>query len=198
MSIKTLVRFSSTQPKAVGECDRCGHIYRRIDLSPQMRYAGASIIDTGLRVCSDCLDPLDPQEKLTIPLPDGLPIHDPRPINRVWAARSDYTAKPGFVESYWAGFAPTQSNAQAPSLPGVGAATWTGPAPITTLVVPITTTASLTWTGFAPTLSLTLTITAGYGAASWSGHAPAITNFQRGMMGYGAIGQYALGQGEFS
>lgn len=80
MSIKTFVQFSSTQPKAVGECDRCGHIYRRIDLSPQMRYAGASIIDTGLRVCSDCLDPLDPQEKLTIPLPDGMPIHDPRPL----------------------------------------------------------------------------------------------------------------------
>ena len=88
MSIKTLVRFSSTQPKAVGECDRCGHIYRRIDLSPQMRYAGTAVIDTGLRVCEACMDPLDPQQKAIIPMPDGFSIRDPRPIDR--SANNDY------------------------------------------------------------------------------------------------------------
>lgn len=80
MSIKTHAIINPSRPRAVGECDRCGFVFLRHQLAPQMRYAGSSVIDTGWRVCSACMDPLDPQEKTTITLPDGLPIPDPRPV----------------------------------------------------------------------------------------------------------------------
>jgi hypothetical protein len=69
----------SSNPKATAECDRCGFVFHRVGLQPQMRYAGVSIVDTGWRVCESCLDPLDPQQKPQVPGVDGLPIPDPRP-----------------------------------------------------------------------------------------------------------------------
>jgi len=199
MSVKTLVRFSSTRPKAVGECDRCGHIYRRIDLSPQMRYAGASIIDTGLMVCSDCLDPLDPQEKLILPVADGLPIYDPRQINHTVAAKYDWTVKPQPGWFQWRGPAPvTQSSVSsgvgslswsghAPSRivsvqPSVGALSWSGPAPsslIDNLVFPNV--GALSWSGPAPVARYL--VAPGAASLSWSGHAPAMKLFAQSGVG---------------
>ena len=168
MSVKTLVRFDPGRPKAVGECDRCGHIYRRIDLSKQLAYAGASVIDTGLRVCRDCLDPLDPQQKVKVPLPDGFPIYDPRPINHTVAAKYDWTVKPqpGWVQ--WRGPAPV---AQSLVSSGVGSLAWSGHAPLTLLSV-MPGAGALVWGGHAPSTLLDTRASPDVGALSWSGPAP--------------------------
>lgn len=77
------------RPRPAAMCDRCGGVFRRDLLFPQMKYAGMSIVDTGWRVCTECLDPLDPQARPIIPAPDGLPILNARPINRNYATE-DY------------------------------------------------------------------------------------------------------------
>jgi len=71
-------RTNATSPQAHGICDRCGFRYNHDDLSWQYDWAGASLINRGILVCSTCLD--TPQEQLrAIVLPaDPVPILNPR------------------------------------------------------------------------------------------------------------------------
>lgn len=70
--------ISSQNPRAAGQCDRCGFIYNHHKLQWQFDYAGASLINKRILVCNECLD--TPQDQLrAIVLPaDPVPIQNPR------------------------------------------------------------------------------------------------------------------------
>lgn len=72
-------RVSRTNPRARGQCDRCGFTYQLEELVYQYQWAGTRLQNLQLRVCPRCLDV--PQEQLrAIILPaDPLPVFDPRP-----------------------------------------------------------------------------------------------------------------------
>ena len=67
-------RISVRHPQGLGECDRCGFWRNLVALKQQFQWGGYSLQNTGLLVCSDCLD--KPQEQLRTP---NLPP-DPRPL----------------------------------------------------------------------------------------------------------------------
>ena len=72
-------RISIRHPQALGECDRCGLWRNLVALKQQFQWGGYSLINTGLLVCSDCLDV--PQEQLRTPIlrPDPVPLVPSRP-----------------------------------------------------------------------------------------------------------------------
>lgn len=76
-------------PRAHAICDRCGFRYNLHNLSWQYDWAGASIVNRRLLVCSPCRD--TPQEQLrAIVIPaDPMPVRNPRPENFV-NATTDY------------------------------------------------------------------------------------------------------------
>jgi len=71
-------RTSSSSPQAHAICDRCGFRYNHVALTWQYDWAGASLINKRILVCSTCLDV--PQEQLrAIVVPsDPVPIANPR------------------------------------------------------------------------------------------------------------------------
>jgi hypothetical protein len=71
-------RTSATSPQAHAICDRCGFRYNHVDLRWQFDWAGASLINKRLLVCTPCND--TPQEQLrAIVIPaDPVPIQNPR------------------------------------------------------------------------------------------------------------------------
>jgi len=86
-------RTSATNPQAHAICDRCGFRYNHVDLSWQFDWAGASLINKRILVCSPCND--EPQTQLrAIVLPaDPTPIMNARTQNFV-AAETDYIMAP--------------------------------------------------------------------------------------------------------
>lgn len=93
----------------MAECDRCRFWYSRDQLGPQFQWAGAGLIDTGLRVCrgsgtNRCMDiPFEQYRVLILP-GDPEPVPFPRP--------SPDTTPPAFVgltpptDPYNQGFTP--------------------------------------------------------------------------------------------
>ena len=71
-------RTSPSNPQAHAICDRCGFRYNHVNLSWQFDWAGASLINKRILVCSPCNDM--PQQQLrAIVLPaDPVPILNPR------------------------------------------------------------------------------------------------------------------------
>lgn len=71
-------RISSRNPQAFAVCDRCGIWYNHVDLKWQFDWAGASLINKRMLVCTPCYD--QPQQQLrAIVLPaDPVPILNPR------------------------------------------------------------------------------------------------------------------------
>jgi hypothetical protein len=71
-------RISARNPQAAGVCDRCGFVYSRSDLSWQMDWGGASLINKRILVCDTCNDV--PQQQLrSIVIPaDPVPVVNPR------------------------------------------------------------------------------------------------------------------------
>lgn len=71
-------RVSSTNPQALGVCDRCGIWYNRVDLRNQVEWRGAALLPLYIYVCRECYD--TPQEQLrAIVIPaDPIPIIQPR------------------------------------------------------------------------------------------------------------------------
>lgn len=66
----------SSSPNPWGICDRCGFLYNLSDLKSQYDYRGASLADTGLKVCPTCMDaPFSPNKTIRIP-PDPVPVKD--------------------------------------------------------------------------------------------------------------------------
>ena len=72
-------RTSPSSPRAFSVCDRCGMWYNHYRLSWQMDWAGSSLINKRLLVCSDCYDtPQQQARAIAIPA-DPVPIIQPRP-----------------------------------------------------------------------------------------------------------------------
>ena len=71
-------QISSRNPRAAGQCDRCGFIYNHDQLHWQFDFAGAGLINKRILVCTPCNDV--PQNQLrAIVLPaDPMPIENPR------------------------------------------------------------------------------------------------------------------------
>ena len=84
-------RTSATSPQAHAICDRCGFRYNHVDLKWQFDWAGASLINKRLLVCSPCYD--TPQEQLrAIVIPaDPVPIQNPRLQDFVTAEQNTRT-----------------------------------------------------------------------------------------------------------
>lgn len=76
-------RISLRHPTAMAECDRCSFWYSLNALQKQFQWAGNSLADTGLLVCSDCLDV--PQDQFRTPIfpSDPVPRVNPRPSSNV-------------------------------------------------------------------------------------------------------------------
>jgi len=79
-------RVSARNPRAAGQCDRCGFVYNHFDLRWQFDYAGSGLINKRLLVCKRCED--SPQNQLrSIVVPaDPMPIQNPRVPNYMGAA----------------------------------------------------------------------------------------------------------------
>jgi hypothetical protein len=67
-----------SNPRAFGVCDRCGFLYNLVNLMFQYRFAGTATVNTNFRVCSRCLDPLNPQSMTRLLPPDPMPVLNAR------------------------------------------------------------------------------------------------------------------------
>lgn len=67
-------------PRAWGQCDRCGMVWNLADLQWQYGYQGSSQPqNTRYLVCPKHIDPLNPQDKPYILSPDPVPVFNARP-----------------------------------------------------------------------------------------------------------------------
>lgn len=84
-------RTSATNPQAHAICDRCGFRYNHVNLKWQYDWAGASLINKRILVCTTCYD--EPQEQLrAIIVPaDPMPIINPRVQDFVTAEQNTRT-----------------------------------------------------------------------------------------------------------
>ena len=71
-------RTSQSNPQAHAICDRCGFRYNHVNLSWQFDWAGASLINKRLLVCSSCNDVPQQQLRAIIVPADPVPIMNPR------------------------------------------------------------------------------------------------------------------------
>ena len=96
-------RTSARNPQAHAFCDRCGGRYNHVDLSWQMDWAGASIINKRILVCRTCMDL--PQTQLrSIVLPaDPVPIMNPRPGNNEKYATTFRSLSGSGTVDFWTG-----------------------------------------------------------------------------------------------
>jgi hypothetical protein len=68
-----------SNPACWASCDRCGLLYNLNALSWQLEWAGPSLINKRLLVCSKCLDTPNPQLRALVLPPDPPPIFNARP-----------------------------------------------------------------------------------------------------------------------
>lgn len=87
-------RISARNPRAAGQCDRCGFIYNHINLSWQYDWAGASLINKRILVCEQCNDVPQSQLRAIVVPPDPVPIMNPRTTDYV-TAESNYRTTQG-------------------------------------------------------------------------------------------------------
>lgn len=71
-------RASSRNPRAFAVCDRCGMWYNHPDLRWQFDWAGASLINKRLLVCTPCYDVPQQQLRAIVIPADPVPIVQPR------------------------------------------------------------------------------------------------------------------------
>ena len=72
-------RLDPENPQAWAQCDRCGFVWRLVDLQWQTAYRGTSSpVNTRILVCPRHLDPLNPQETPLILPPDPPPVMNSR------------------------------------------------------------------------------------------------------------------------
>lgn len=74
-------RISARNPRAAGQCDRCGFIYNHINLSWQYDWAGASLINKRILVCDTCNDVPQQQLRAIVVPADPVPIMNPRTMD---------------------------------------------------------------------------------------------------------------------
>ena len=67
-------------PRAFGQCDRCGHWFNLRDLQWQFEWGGTRTFNTRVLVCTgnNCLDVLQEQLRSIILPPDPLPVLNAR------------------------------------------------------------------------------------------------------------------------
>lgn len=72
-------RVSSSAPRALAVCQRCGFTYNRSDLVFQYQWQGTILQNLQILVCkATCLDVPQPQLKTIIIPPDPVPVWQPR------------------------------------------------------------------------------------------------------------------------
>lgn len=92
-------RTSARSPQAHAICDRCGFRYNHVDLRWQFDWAGASLINKRLLVCSPCNDTPQQQLRAIVVPADPMPIMNPRVQNFVTAETSTrYTSGQNTVD----------------------------------------------------------------------------------------------------
>lgn len=69
---------SARNPRAFGVCDRCGMWYNHDRLSWQFDWRGASLMNTRVLVCNECLDVPQTQLRAIVVPADPTPILNPR------------------------------------------------------------------------------------------------------------------------
>jgi len=92
-------RTSARSPQAHAICDRSGFRYNHVDLRWQFDWAGASLINKRLLVCSPCNDTPQQQLRAIVVPADPMPIMNPRVQNFVTAETSTrYTSGQNTVD----------------------------------------------------------------------------------------------------
>jgi hypothetical protein len=76
---------SSRNPRAAGQCDRCGLVYNHHSLRWQFDYAGAGLINKRILVCAPCNDVPQNQLRAIILPADPTPIQNPRTTDYYFA-----------------------------------------------------------------------------------------------------------------
>lgn len=71
-------RTSATNPQAHAICDRCGFRYNHVNLAWQFDWAGASLINKRILVCSTCNDKPQNQLRAIILPADPVPVMNAR------------------------------------------------------------------------------------------------------------------------
>jgi len=74
-------RISARNPRAAGQCDRCGFIYNHVNLQWQYDWAGASLINKRILVCDTCNDVPQSQLRAIVVPADPVPIMNPRTMD---------------------------------------------------------------------------------------------------------------------
>lgn len=87
-------RISARNPRAAGQCDRCGLIYNHVNLQWQYDWRGASLQNLRLLVCDTCLDVPQQQLRAIVVPADPVPIMNPRTQDYV-SASTDYRTTQG-------------------------------------------------------------------------------------------------------
>ena len=102
-SLSGRARTSSRSPQAHAICDKCGFRYNHVDLRWQMDWAGASLINKRMLVCTPCYD--TPQNQLrAIVLPaDPMPIVNARVEPFASDDTDNVTINAKTVTDFWTG-----------------------------------------------------------------------------------------------
>jgi len=87
-------RVSARSPRAFGICDRCGFLFNHNHLRWQFDWAGASLINKRILVCSACEDKPQNQLRAIVVPADPVPIQNPRTQDYVQAS-TDYRQTSG-------------------------------------------------------------------------------------------------------
>jgi len=72
-------RVSSTSPRALAVCQRCGFTWNRTKLTDQQQWGGNKLQALNLWVCPPCLDVPQIQLRSIIIPPDPVPVYLPFP-----------------------------------------------------------------------------------------------------------------------
>lgn len=79
-------RVSSRNPQAFAICDRCGFLTNHVRLQWQFDWRGASLQNTRLLVCDQCLDAPQQQLRAIVVPADPVPVLNPRTQDYVAAS----------------------------------------------------------------------------------------------------------------
>lgn len=93
---------NASNPQAFAVCDRCGIWNLRVALRPQWDWAGPSLTNLQLLVCSYCYDTPQEQKRSIVLPPDPVPINQPR-VEPYLADSTDYRTTQGNSVDFWTG-----------------------------------------------------------------------------------------------
>lgn len=91
-------RISARNPRAAGQCDRCGLVYNHVNLQWQYDWRGASLQNLRLLVCDTCLDVPQQQLRAIVVPADPVPIQNPRTTDYVNAEQNTRTTQGNTVD----------------------------------------------------------------------------------------------------